>query len=322
MNVADPATPHAASVTSGDGGAQAVRSTIVAKKRGNAFGFWVFRTCVRLLGLRGAYGLLYPVCLYYLLVDSQAVSDALAYITRRFRGAGRLAMRIHAYRLFVNQGKQIIDRYAHISAEGLFDIRLSSTDESMRLLKDHKQGVVLLTAHVGNWQVAMSRLSMFGRSVYLVMRPEDNPAVRDALKISEENETIRIISPEGDLGGVIEIMNTLQQGHIVSIMGDRKYGFSAVPVDYIGEPALFPNGAFSIAAAAGCPIVVLLSMKTGPQSYEVDITHVLHPRYERGGRKQDQVRAWVQEYAGILEEYVRRYPYQCFLFHDVWADVE
>ena len=39
----------------------------VERKRGNRLGFWFFRQRrVRLFGLRGAYGLLYFVCLYYL----------------------------------------------------------------------------------------------------------------------------------------------------------------------------------------------------------------------------------------------------------------
>jgi predicted LPLAT superfamily acyltransferase len=293
--------------------------SIAVRRRGNAFGFWVFRACTRLLGLRGAYGLLYPVCLYYALFDRSARAAAAAYVSRRFRDAGAVRRWLHAYRLFVSQGKQIIDRYAHISSKGLFDIRLTSTEEAVRLLTDPAQAVILLTAHVGNWQVAMSRLGHFGRCVYLVMRPEDNPAVRETLRVGEDSEAIRLIPPEGDFGGVIDILKKLDEGHIVSIMGDRRYGFNSIPVEFLGDEAQFPHGAFTIAAAAGCPIIVLLSMKLGRHLYEVDVSRVFRPHYIRGMGKQEQLRDWVQQYARILEQYVAQYPYQCFLFHDVWA---
>lgn len=292
---------------------------VPARKRGNAFGFWVFRTCTKRLGLRGAYGLLYPVCLYYALFDGQARAAATAYVSRRFRNAGAVRRWLHVYRLFVSQGKQLIDRYAHISVEGLFDIKLTSSEEAVRLLKDPKQAVMLVTSHVGNWQVAMTRLENFDRCVYLVMRPEDNPAARQTLRVGEASETIRLISPEGGFGGVIDILKELDEGHIVSIMGDRRYSFDSTSVEFLGDEAQFPHGAFTIAASAGCPVVVLLSMKLGQNRYEVDVSRVFHPRYVGGAKKQEQVRDWVQQYARILEQYVAQYPYQCFLFHDVWA---
>ncbi len=292
---------------------------VPARKRGNALGFWVFRACTRLLGLRGAYGLLYPVCLYYALFDRPARAAAGAYVSRRFRGAGAGRGWLHAYRLFVSQGKQLIDRYAHISRAGLFDIRLTSSDEADRLLKDPTQAVVLLTSHVGNWQVAMTRLEAFGRCVYLVMRPEDNPAARGALRIGEASDTIRVIPPAGGFGTVIDILKELENGHLVSMMGDRRYTFDSVPVEFLGDLAQFPHSAFTIAAAAGCPIIVLLSMKLGPHRYEVDVSRVFRPRYAAGVSKREQLRDWVQQYARILENYAAEHPYQCFLFHDVWA---
>ena len=58
-----------------------------AKRRGNALGFWFFRTALRLTGLCGAYGLLYLVCAHYALFDRAAVAGADAYLRRRFPGA-------------------------------------------------------------------------------------------------------------------------------------------------------------------------------------------------------------------------------------------
>ena len=81
-----------------------------ARKRGNRLGFWFFKTSLRAFGLRGAYGLLYVVCLYYLAFDRPAVRGAMAYIRRRFPGAGAARRLLLVYRLFINQGKNLIDR--------------------------------------------------------------------------------------------------------------------------------------------------------------------------------------------------------------------
>ena len=293
---------------------------IEAKKRGNTLGVWFFKVFLRFFGLRGAYGLLYIVCIYYVLFDRSAVSGALAYIKRRFPRHALLRRLLHVYRLFVSQGKQLIDRYAVVSGQEIFDIQLHGYKQLMSLIQNSQHGIILLTAHVGNWQVAMTALKKLGKTVYLVMRPEDNPAVQSSLRISREQNHIKIISPEQDLGGIVEIMNKLKEKHIVSIMGDRRYGFKAVEVSFLGEKAWFPYGGFTIAAAARCPVVVLLSEKVSTYKYIVDVSNVLYPCYENGTNKHQQLQQWVQEFAALLEAYTHKHPYQYFLFSNVWEE--
>ena len=295
-----------------------LNNKIIAKSRGNRLGFWFFNLFLKFLGLPGAYGLLYFVCLHYLFFDQSAVSNALSYIRKRFPRNGFLKNRLEVYRLFISQGKQLIDRAVILSGKNGFDIQLKGYEQLNSLLSVKNQGFLLLTAHVGNWQIALTTLKKMAKPVYLVMRPEDNAAVKESLNIDAQDSFIKIISPEGYLGGVIEAMQVLREGNIVSIMGDRKYGFQALEVSFLKQKAYFPFGAFSLAASSNCPIVVLLSAKLPGNKYIVDVSHILYPRYNGNKNKQEQLKTFVQEFADILDEYVIKYPYQCFLFHDVW----
>ncbi len=291
---------------------------IKVKKRGNRLGFWCFKALLKFAGLKAAYALLYFVCLHYLLFDRKAVSGALSYLRRRFPEANSLRLRWEAYRLFISQGKQLIDRAAIMSGQNLFDIQLKGYEQLKNLLDDKSKGFVLLTAHVGNWQIALTTLKKMDKPVYLVMRPEDNAAVKESLNIDAQDNFIRIISPEGYLGGVVEAMQVLKEGNIVSIMGDRKYGFEALEIPFLKDTAYFPFGAFSLAASSSCPVVVLLSAKLPGNKYIVDVSHILYPRYNSNKDKRDQLKVYVTQFADILNEYVAKYPYQCFLFHNVW----
>lgn len=293
-------------------------SKINTKRRGNRLGFWFFKLLLRFLGLPGAYGLLYFVCLHYLLFDRNAVLNALSYIQRRFPTAKFLKQHLEVYRLFISQGKQLIDRAAIISMPNLFNIQLTGFEQLSSLLQDKNRGFILLTAHVGNWQIALTTLKKLAKPVYLIMRPEDNLAVKESLKIDAPDSFIKIISPEGYLGGVVEAMQVLKEGSIVSIMGDRKYGFEALEISFLNDKAYFPFGAFSLAASSNCPIVVLLSAKLPGNKYSVDVSQILYPRYNSSKDKREQLKFYVQEFAEILNKYVSKYPDQCFLFHDVW----
>ena len=115
-----------------------------AKIRGSRLGFWFFEISLKLFGLRGAYTLLYGVALHYLLFDSEAVLGALSYIKRRFPSdKSFIKNRIHVYRLFVSQGKQLIDRFAILSNRNLFDIKLKGYDELAVLLSEKNKGFIL-----------------------------------------------------------------------------------------------------------------------------------------------------------------------------------
>jgi predicted LPLAT superfamily acyltransferase len=290
----------------------------VERKRGNRLGFWFFRSTVKLFGLRGAYGLLYFVASYYLIMDRPVVEASLAYMRRRFPEHGIIRRLIDVYRLFVSQGKNLIDRYAvSMKYEGI-DIELEGKDKIHDIFHNQEKGFILLTAHVGNWQIAMTVLRRFGRTVHLMMRPEDNIAVKSALNIDDEKEQVKIIYTDGSLGGVIEAIQAIKEGSIVSIMGDRTYGYSAVDVPFLGEDVSFPYGAFSIASAVQCPVVVLLSAKTGQNKYLVDVTHVIPPPAGVRGKKDEEIRTAVREFSRVLEEYVAAYPFQWFVFRDIW----
>jgi predicted LPLAT superfamily acyltransferase len=293
----------------------------VERKRGNLLGFWFFRTAVRLFGLGGSYGLLYFVSLYYLIVDRPLTAVSLAYTRRRFPDHGAIRQLFNVYLLFVNQGKSLIDRYA--VAAGYQDMVIDICGyEELELLTAQGKGFILLTAHVGNWQVAMTALSRFRKTVYLMMRPEDNIAVKKALNIDNEEENVKIISTDDSLNGVIEAMKAIKKGNIVSIMGDRTYGFSAAEVSFLGGNVHFPYGAFSLASAVQCPVVVFLSAKIGVNKYIVDVSHIIPAPAGVRGKKEDEISVALQEFADVLEDYVNAHPFQWFAFRDVWKSNE
>lgn len=290
----------------------------IEKKRGNRLGFWFFRTLVRTVGLRGAYGFVHVVSMYYLLFDRGAVAVSMAYVKRRFPGRGIVRRMSDVYRLFVSQGISLIDRFVLAAGYSGIHIEMRGYDKIRGLFSDPAKGFILLTAHVGNWQAAMKSLKGFGRTVYLMMRREDNAAVKEALNIDSEEEAIKILYTDDSLGGVIEAMRAINSGGLVAIMGDRTYDYSSMETTFLGGSVRFPYGVFSLAAAVRCPVVLLLTAKVGLKKYITDVSHVIQPPGGRGSRD-EAVKDAIMQFARILEGYVAEYPYQWFVFQDIWS---
>lgn len=291
----------------------------VEKKRGNKAGIAFFKFTLKCLGLPFAYAFLYFVCLYYLLFDKDAFLRAEPYIKRRFKTNNFFKLSVATYKLFVSQGKQLIDRMAALNGYPGFKFDLAGKD-NMYMLRDCEQGCILLTAHFGNWQLALTTLGKLEKKVYLVMHKEANDAIKKALDVCGGGENIEVISPDEYLGGIIPIMNALKQGHIVSFMGDRAYGADSLAVDFMGDKAYFPYGPFNIAASAKVPVMALMVAKTAHKGYELCTEHVYYPEYKSRRNKKEQLLVWVQQYADLINIYAERFPYQCFLFYDVWKD--
>jgi predicted LPLAT superfamily acyltransferase len=281
----------------------------------------IFYAFIRIGGRRAAYGLLSCVAFYYVLFRPDIRRKAGFYLARKFRDEGLLRNLVHCYRMYENLGKALIDR-ATIGIKGPRSMTIVFDDQKkvMDLIREGK-GVILLTAHVGCWQATMERLRVFNTPVSLLLHREEGDIDRQFFEHTGAANPFRIIDPMGYMGGVLEMMDVLRAGELLSIMGDRIFGSdrNTVPVDFLGGKIRLPFSAFKLASATGAPIVVLFSHKSGPDRYELVLDRVIRVP-SRVGRKEDAFQPYVVQFANALESYTERHPYQFFNFFNMWED--
>jgi predicted LPLAT superfamily acyltransferase len=279
----------------------------------------LFYLLIRLGGRRAAYLLLYGVVAYYVLCSRLARRRAGHYLTRRFPGSSGLLRLWHCYRLLLAFGQVLIDRaVVGILGPQALSVSLEGR-EALLKLRDAGQGMIMMTAHVGCWQVAMSSLDFLQRPVHMLMRREDGDIDRQYYEHAGIDCPYRVIDPTGYLGGTLEMLGALKQGQIVCVMGDRQLGSerNTVEVDFLGQPVAIPFSAYKIAANCGAPLVVFFSHKDGPASYRLKLAQIIRvPKLK--GRKPETFRPYAAEFAAELEQYCQERPYQFFNFFDLW----
>jgi len=279
-----------------------------------------FYLMIRLGGRRLAYLVLYFIVAYYVLFSRLARTRAEHYLKRRFPQASGLKKLWHCYRLILAFGKVLIDRaVVGIMGPDTFDVCLDAREELLKL-RDENQGMILMAAHVGCWQVAMSALDFLERPVNMLMRQEDGDIDQHYFEHAGIECPYRTIDPAGYLGGTLEMMGALKQGQIVSVMGDRLLGSdrSTVAVKFLGEDVYLPFSAYKIASATGAPVVVFFTCKEGPNSYSLKLAKVIRVP-ALSGRKAETFRSYAVEFSEVLEDYCHEHPYQFFNFFDLWS---
>ena len=207
--------------------------------------------------------------------------------------------------------------YLGIFGNETFTIHEFGTDLFIKLL-EKKKGLMLLSAHVGNWHLAVNFLHNTNTHVHLVIDDVRTEAVKkemDAAKAKSAHLTLHAADKGPDLA--FELTAALRRNEVVIIAGDRGRGEGRrQQVSFLGAPAWFPTAPVLLAAAAGAPVCTALTFRVGMHEYNC---YGLGP-FEGPSDLPTRKRAGliVEEFVHTLESFVRRYPAQWFNFYDFW----
>ncbi len=184
--------------------------------------------------------------------------------------------------------------------------RVSGTEHLARLAG----GIVSVTAHVGNWELAGRLLATrSARRTHVVVTPAEVPALERWVR--RDGDGMRFV-PRAHPGIGVELMAALRRGEAVALQGDRALGTRGdVSIPFFGRPAPFPLGPFLLARAAGVPLVPAFCVLGPGHRY---IVRIAPPLTVDRGDEEGAARAWV----ALLESVVAEHPTQWFNFFDVW----
>lgn len=292
-----------------------------AKSIGSRFQHNFFYFLIKHGGRETAYFFLSFIVLFYILCKPSIRRKADYYLFHRFKRRYFVQRLADSYKIYLNLGKSLIDKSViGILGENKITNEFRESDKLFDLLKEGR-GLILMMAHVGCWQAAMSALRFLKTPVHLLLLREEGDIDRHYFEHAGIASPYNIIDPTGYLGGVLEMMQVLRAGEVLCVMGDRLLGGKkgSLAVDFLGGKVLFPVSAFKIASATGAPIVTLNSYKSGPSGYTLEISGIIRVPAEAGKHERDLV-PYVREFALTLESYTTAHPYQFFNFYDMWAE--
>lgn len=173
------------------------------------------------------------------------------------------------------------------------------------------RGVVVLTAHLGNWELAGRLLARtLPRPTHVVVAPEADPGVERFLRAVPG--AVRFVTRR-DPTSVLPLVGALRRGEVVALQGDRGLGNRGdVAMPFFGSPAPFPLGPFVLARAAGVSVVPSFCVLERDRRYTIAVGA---PIAVTDGDEVAALAAWV----AALEGAVRAHPEQWFNFFDVWS---
>jgi KDO2-lipid IV(A) lauroyltransferase len=181
------------------------------------------------------------------------------------------------------------------------------------------RGAVIVTAHLGNWDIAAKGLLDYGTPVNIVMARESNASIGEYARHIKEGAGVRVIYSDTSVFSSFNMIRALRNNEIVAIQLDRPVGTGGMrQVPFFGRSAMFPSGPFVLARLAGAPVVAVFAPRLGVRHYGVQIGR-MHD-VSKDTRDPGALDRVMTEVVGELEAVVRAYPTQWFQFTPFWDE--
>lgn len=178
---------------------------------------------------------------------------------------------------------------------------------------ERKKGAILISAHLGNWEIAGHFLHKLQIPINIVVFDGEHERIKAMLKDVMKEKKLKIIPIKDDFSHIIEINRALSDKEFICIHGDR---FTDAEVskkktfDFMGRPADFPVGPFRLVSRLKVPYCFVFALKSSKYNYDFFAFENESDSYSLD----DIMQAYVEQ----LETMVKKYPKQWYNFYPFW----
>lgn len=177
------------------------------------------------------------------------------------------------------------------------------------------RGVIIATAHFGNWDVAGALLAHH-LPLSAVAETFSDEHLNRLVQDQRKEKGIGIIPMEGSAR---RILRALQQNQLVAIVVDRPVKEDqGTEVTFFGRKTYVPSGPGALALKSGAAIVPGYVWYGHHNEFYVRTFPPIFPRESKGGQRANEVARLTQQIYDALEEMVHEWPTQWYMFRQFW----
>lgn len=283
------------------------------KSKGTLLGYKIFVFLIKKLGIRAAYSILIFVAFYYFIAYPRSFRDIFYYFKKR-QQFSYIKSIFAVYKSYFVFGQVLIDKTA--IAAGMRD-KFTYDFDGITVLKqllEEKKGGILISAHVGNFEIAEKFFAEidFNCEINIVTTDQEHSIIKNYLESISQKSNIKFIFVKDDMSHIFQINEALSQNELICFTGDRYFeGSKTLEAELLGESAIFPAGPFVIASRLKVPVAFVYVMK------EANLHYHLYTRRSPEFKQRD-TQAVLNNYTKSVSEILKEYPYQWFNYFDFW----
>ncbi|MFZ4563759.1 MAG: acyltransferase [Bacteroidales bacterium] len=286
------------------------------KTRGGVLGYKIFVLTLKYLGLRFSYFLLSFVVIYFLATSGKAFKAIFQFYNRVMKYS-RFKAFFSIYLNYYMFGQILLDKIAMLAG---FQQKFTFDFEGEEYLRQMNDGGLLVSAHVGNWEIAGQLLNRLEKKINILLFDAEHQRIKGYLSDVLSARNVNFIVIRDDFSHLLEIKQALANKEIIAMHGDRFLeGNKTVILDFMGKPAAFPIGPVNMAAKFNIPVSFVFAVKERSTHYHFYATPLTKVVFTTNLKKREEnFCEALSLYSEKFEEILQKYPLQWFNYYDFW----
>lgn len=216
---------------------------------------------------------------------------------------------------FKNLGKSLIEFFQlpKLNSKNISKIVTIEGRQNIEETLRKGKGGIILTAHIGNWELVGATFPLNGYKSNTIVRPEKIPRLDSWVNQRRERTGLKCISRGASIKSALQC---LKRNELLGILADVDTKVDGVFVDFFGHPAYTARGPVNIALKTGCDLLPTFIIRQKDDTHKMIVEKAIELKIT--GDTEEDIRYNTAVFTKIIESYIRKYPEQWIWVHDRW----
>jgi len=245
--------------------------------------------------------------------DREAVVQNLGIITKKDADeCHKLARKV-----FRNFGLYLVDffRMVNLSKKDIQKrVKVEGIENIDGVLKQNKGGIIL-TCHIGNWEMGGVVMTMLGYDISAVALNHKHKNINDFFIKQREEKGLKVIPIDHIMKRCV---SALRRKGLLALVGDRDFTNNGVIMDFFGMPTSIPKGPAMFALKTDSPVIPGFFIRRDAFNYNLIFDRPIDLKGTPGMDKEEIIKEANKKFVASMEKYIRAYPDQWLIFRKFW----
>lgn len=241
--------------------------------------------------------------------------DAFEALRRSFPDKPEAEIRSIVSRMYAGFGMNVMELMRLVDARGGYPGPLVETEgaEHMAAGLARGKGVIVLSAHTGNWDLLCTAAPAWGYPLTIITKNIKNKAINDVWMEIRSRYGLKFVPAHNSYR---TCLTALRKNEIVGFILDQNMiRTEGIFVDFFGKPACTTPGLAYMAAQSGAPVLPVFMVRRPGGRHLVKALPLIEPP---PNREPETIREHTQNYTRVIEQHIREHPEQWIWLHRRW----
>lgn len=201
------------------------------------------------------------------------------------------------------------------------DAAVENLDEALEEIhtrfSDNRKGILLLTAHFGNWELLAHFLAKHGYPMVVIGRSGNNRLIEKYITAPFRSLYGNALANKSQ--AINAILRTLKTKGIAGMLIDQKAsGANSIKASFFGHPADTVSSTALLKRRYDPPVIPLFMARQASGRYRLIIGRDAELALSEAWDETEKIARLTQHYNDIIEAVVKEYPEQWFWMHNRW----